>query len=141
MTRSVRRIVGTRPLTRAAVIPRDAADKILEKAVKVKCAFCDGTGKDPFGCMSHLSNCQVCKGKGTVWMFEPYKECAFCEGTGIQPHSPHRIHCGACGGKGAVEVIEPSIACPTCGGSGIIMAPLPQYCLTCKGQGVIRRRD
>lgn len=132
MTRKIRRVMGTRGGTRPAVEP----------GTKVKCAFCNSTGKDPFGCMSQLSNCQVCSGKGYVWVQPPVKECAFCEGTGIQPHSSHRLTCGACGGKGVVTAIEePTMTCPTCGGSGISMAPLPNYCLTCKGQGVIKLRE
>lgn len=120
---------------------RKRALPIEDTSITVKCAFCDGTGKDPFGCMSHLSNCQVCHGRGTVRVQPPVKECAFCGGSGIQPYSAARLTCGACGGKGVVTAIEPSMVCPTCGGSGISMAPLPQYCLTCKGQGVVRRRE
>lgn len=120
---------------------RGAAPEVEESArATVTCAFCAGMGKDPFGLMSHLSKCQVCSGRGTVYVQEPHKECLFCKGTGKQPHTPQRIPCGACGGKGAVAVIEPSETCPTCGGSGISMAPLPQYCLTCKGQGVVAAR-
>lgn len=104
---------------------------------KVTCGFCGGSGKDPFGLMSHLSNCQVCGGRGTVWIGEPHKRCGFCKGSGRQPHSPNQVTCGACGGKGVVGVVEPSDTCPTCGGSGVVMAPLEQYCLTCKGQGVV----
>lgn len=105
--------------------------------VKVTCGFCKGRGVDPFGLMSHLSSCQVCGGRGSVWVREPHKECNFCKGSGRQPHSPNQVTCGACGGKGVVAAIQPSEACPTCGGSGVVMAPLEQYCLTCKGQGVV----
>ena len=137
MTRKIRRIAGNRAVTRSGAVARTVEDT----SIKVKCAFCEGTGKDPFGCMSHLSNCQVCSGRGVVRVQPPVVECAFCEGTGIQPHSPHRLTCSACGGKGVVTAIGDSITCPTCEGSGITMAPLPVACLTCNGQGVIRRRD
>ena len=109
----------------------------VPQSTTVTCGFCKGKGRDPFGLMSHLSNCQVCGGRGGVWIREPFKECSFCQGSGRQPHSGNQITCGACGGKGVVAAIEASVACPTCGGSGTSMAPLPNYCLTCKGQGVV----
>lgn len=140
MARSVRKIAGTRGRTRPAV----AKGEVKEiPGVSVKCAFCDGTGKDPFGALSHLSNCQVCMGRGVVWLLPPVQECAFCGGTGILPHSPHRLTCSACKGKGWVTAIpeEEAMECPTCGGNGFVMAPLPVYCLTCKGQGVVRRKE
>ncbi|MDI6815060.1 MAG: hypothetical protein QMC90_03145 [Dehalococcoidales bacterium] len=113
------------------------------KMTAIKCAFCDGMGKDPFGALSHLSQCQVCSGRGVVKVAEPIKECLFCGGTGMQPHTPHRLTCASCGGKGWVTTIEPEMAmgCPTCGGSGFTMAPFPVHCLTCKGQGIVRRRE
>jgi len=37
----------------------------------IKCAFCKGTGKDPFDLLSKLSTCQVCGGKGKVEVKEP----------------------------------------------------------------------
>ena len=36
---------------------------VKKEMVEVECAFCQGTGRDPFGIMSHLSNCSVCGGK------------------------------------------------------------------------------
>ena len=127
-------------MARKVASRKTAVRPIEDTSTTVKCAFCNGTGKDPFGSMSHLSKCQVCLGRGTVRVQPPVKECAFCGGTGRQPHSAARLTCGACGGKGAVTTVEPSMVCPTCEGSGISMAPLPQYCLTCKGQGVVRSR-
>ena len=38
---------------------------------EVVCAFCRGTGKDPFDIMSSLSNCCVCGGRGKVFAPAP----------------------------------------------------------------------
>jgi len=32
----------------------------------IKCAFCSGSGKDPFDLLSPLSHCLVCSGTGQV---------------------------------------------------------------------------
>jgi len=37
---------------------------VIEKGVEIKCAFCGGTGRDPFKVLSPLSNCGICGGKG-----------------------------------------------------------------------------
>ena len=120
-----------------------ARPPIEDTRIAIRCAFCKGKGKDPWGLPSFLSNCQVCKGSGIVRVYGPTKECAFCGGSGIQPFTTSRLHCIACGGKGVVTAIEPSMECPTCGGSGInprILPPLAP-CSTCKGQGVVRQRE
>lgn len=44
---------------------------IERELAEVECAFCRGTGRDPFGIMSHLSNCSVCGGKGVVKVRNP----------------------------------------------------------------------
>lgn len=72
------------------------------KWVEIKCAFCGGTGKDPFKVLSPLSNCGICGGKGTVRVKEPYETCGACLGTGVYYRS--RLSCGTCGGKGVVTV-------------------------------------
>lgn len=84
----------------------------------IPCAFCDGMGKDPFGIMSPLSNCQVCGGKGTVIIREPAVVCAFCQGTGV--HRDQRLTCTACGGRGMVCVQEPTMTGIVCQGTGWI---------------------
>lgn len=116
-------------------------EKIRENIVTVKCAFCNGTGKDPFGCLSVLSNCQVCGGKGTVRVEGPTMECRFCGGTGIQPYTTDRLPCSACGGKGVVKAIDPSMDCPACGGTGLYMGKYRQHCLKCKGQGIVPLKE
>lgn len=79
---------------------------MIKKPQKIKyktipCAFCKGTGKDPFGVPSELSNCQVCLGKGKVVIADiPHEVCSACKGTGVFVH--HRLPCSVCKGKGVV---------------------------------------
>jgi len=134
MAKRVRRI----PTGRKRRTSSEELKEIREKMETVKCAFCDGTGKDPFEFLSKLSACQVCLGKGEVEIEGPTTRCKFCKGTGIQPYSENRLHCIACGGKGVVTVIEPSKECPTCHGTGTYpRRPQPLPCPACKGQGIV----
>ena len=110
--------------------------KVSRPMAEVKCAYCKGTGKDPWGLMSVLAACQVCKGKGTVKIEEPFEKCLVCQGTGVQYN--RRLNCLACGGKGVLTVPEESEVCPECGGTGKGAQGL--YCLKCKGTGKIRKR-
>ena len=104
--------------------------------VSVRCAFCRGTGRDPFGIMSALSSCCVCGGTGTISIKAPYIRCAFCQGTGVYPHS--RQTCTACGGVGVSPVQEPSKRCAYCLGTGADpKSEAGFYCLTCHGAGVV----
>lgn len=110
----------------------------------IECAFCRGTGKDPFGCLSALSNCQVCGGTGEIHAKQPVLPCAFCNGTGVQPNMTDRLHCLACSGTGVVPVVEDPVKCPACDGAGHQMKPaakgkrlLRQRCLVCNGQRLI----
>lgn len=68
----------------------------------INCAFCGGKGKDPFVLPYLLSECQVCRGTGTVVMDEPLENCVFCSGTGRNPLS-ERFPCIVCGGTGNNE--------------------------------------
>ena len=70
------------------------------KLVWVKCAFCRGTGKDPFKVLSPLSNCPACGGSGKALVQELYKTCPACEGTGVYFRS--RLYCWTCHGKGVI---------------------------------------
>jgi len=106
-----------------------------ENRVFVTCAFCRGKGVDPFGIMSRLSTCAVCKGEKAVWVEKPVKDCIFCEGTGVSPTGA-RNHCPVCGGAGIVHVEEPSMVCPDCSGTGWDRG-MSLYCNTCKGTGVV----
>lgn len=107
---------------------------------KIKCAFCKGTGKDPFDLLSEHSACQVCKGTGKVEVAEPAIKCAFCKGTGVYPAGA-RITCTVCNGKGMVTVTGKGATeeCPKCRGAGAAKdSGLP--CLKCGGKGVVLRK-
>ncbi|MBA3062318.1 MAG: hypothetical protein FP833_05080 [Atribacteria sp.] len=103
------------------------------KATEIKCAFCSGTGKDPFGLLSPLSICQVCLGRGKVKIIPPTAKCAFCDGTGIYPDK--RLTCTVCGGKGVVTMPKDAKLCTICNGTGQAPDGLP--CLNCHGKGVV----
>jgi len=66
---------------------------------KISCAYCSGSGKDPFDLLSPISHCLVCGGTGVVETEAPVKICMFCSGTGKNPLGA-RIPCIDCGGKG-----------------------------------------
>lgn len=104
---------------------------------RITCAFCNGTGKDPFDLLSELAACQVCEGTGKVKVEEPVIKCAFCEGTGVYHDS--RVTCTVCGGRGMVTAPKGgTIQCSECNGTGAAMdSGLP--CLKCKGKGVVPR--
>lgn len=109
-------------------------DKTTGPATTTECAFCGGTGRDPYEVLSKLSNCQVCNGRKTIQMPSPIVVCAYCHGTGKQRHT--RLTCSACGGRGAVTLAGPTTKCTQCGGNGREMgADLP--CSLCKGTGLI----
>lgn len=107
-----------------------------ENMPQITCAFCKGSGKDPFNLLSKLADCQVCGGTGKVKVDEPIIECAFCRGSGIHLHS--RLSCSACKGKGSVTHKGAKQKCPNCGGTGYkVDGNLP--CSVCGGKGVVRK--
>ena len=108
----------------------------VAKWVEVKCAFCRGSGRDPFRLTSVLSDCPACGGVGTVRVRQPYVTCRACNGTGVQPFT--RVPCLACGGKGVSHVEEPTETCPVCRGKGV--NGLHLYCLRCHGAGMISKQ-
>ena len=69
---------------------------------ELECAFCQGTGRDPFKLLSPLSNCPVCQGRRSVRVVEPYETCGACQGTGLYFNS--RMYCWSCHGKGVRTV-------------------------------------
>ncbi len=110
------------------------------KKVTVTCALCGGHGKDPWGVMSNLSDCQVCLGRGKVNLQGPVDACNFCGGKGIQPYTTSRLHCLACGGKGVVTRITGAATCSNCDGTGVYpRRPQPVPCPRCKGQGKLAK--
>lgn len=104
---------------------------------EIMCAFCKGTGKDPFDLLSELATCQVCNGIGKIEVEEPAIKCAFCKGTGVYHDS--RVICTVCGGKGMVTAPKGgTIQCTECKGAGIaVNSGMP--CLRCKGKGIVPR--
>ena len=104
---------------------------------QIACAFCKGTGNDPFDLLSELATCQVCGGRGKVEVIEPVIRCAFCKGSGVY-HST-RLTCIVCNGKGMVTAPQsPTEWCPKCEGTGTaIDSAMP--CLKCKGKGVVSK--
>ncbi len=106
----------------------------IEGNIMVNCAFCGGTGTDPFGLLSENSLCQVCGGSGEVVVRSPVTPCAYCRGSGVHIH--RRMVCTVCSGKGMVTVEKHMGTCPHCWGKGFRPG---QYlpCLTCGGKGVI----
>jgi len=74
-------------------------EEVKKNIVEIKCAFCKGKGKDPFG-LSKLSNCPICHGKGTVEVKKPYEKCRACGGGGVYIRS--HLYCWPCRGKGVV---------------------------------------
>lgn len=102
---------------------------------QIMCAFCKGTGKDPFELLSELATCQACSGTGKIEVEEPAIKCAFCKGTGVYHDS--RVTCTVCGGKGSVTAPKgQTTQCPECKGTGVAVdSGMP--CLKCKGKGVV----
>jgi len=105
---------------------------------EIKCAFCKGTGKDPFDLLSELATCQVCGGRGKVEVVEPAIKCVFCKATGVYPRNA-RVTCTVCNGKGSVTVKGATEECPKCKGTArAIDSGLP--CVKCGGRGVVSKR-
>ena len=100
----------------------------------IACAFCGGTGGDPYGVLSKVSNCPVCQGHKTVEVETPTVPCAYCRGTGRQRHT--RLTCSACKGKGVITLAGPTAGCPQCRGTGR-MVESDLACSRCGGAGLI----
>ena len=123
-------------MTRKIATGREPVGVRQLNLVEVRCAYCRGRGKDPFGVPSRLSSCGVCGGSGVVEVEAPFHACAFCSATGIRPQS--RLNCTACKGVGVIPVKEPVETCPACGGKGRDgRGDLHLYCTVCGGAGVV----
>jgi len=99
----------------------------------IKCAYCSGTGRDPFELLSAISGCQVCEETGQVEVEEPAIFCVFCSGTGKNPLGA-RVPCIVCKGKGS-NFCESTSICHVCKGTGKWSDGLP--CTRCKGIGFV----
>ncbi len=99
---------------------------------EIVCAFCRGTGKDPFDIMSSLSNCCVCGGRGKVIAAAPHTRCAHCRGTG----AIKTFTCTVCRGRGVLPAAAgPTVICPECQGTGDDASAPSMDCLRCRGRG------
>ena len=103
---------------------------------KISCAYCNGTGMDPFELPSKLSRCIVCDGTGGVEVKEPLIACVFCAGTGKNPLGS-RIPCIVCLGKGS-NYCESTTICDQCQGTGKSTDNLP--CTLCRGTGFTNKK-
>ena len=74
----------------------------IETPIRI-CAFCHGTGIQPYT-RSGL-HCPACGGKGVGKVLEPSKECPLCDGTGIADPTRPALACEMCKGQGVVPEI------------------------------------
>jgi len=111
--------------------------QVTSATARITCAFCKGSGKDPFDLLSELAICQVCGGRGKVEVKKPAIKCAFCKGSGV--YHDTRVTCTVCNGKGVVTAPQsPTEWCPKCEGTGAtIDSAMP--CLKCKGKGLVSK--
>ena len=107
---------------------------VLKPKAEVKCGYCQGKGTDRWGLMSVLSDCQVCKGNGTVKIEEPYITCPACKGQGSLRTT--RLTCLSCKGKGVVHLEKEMKTCPVCKGTGKEGRTM-LTCFPCRGKGVV----
>lgn len=98
---------------------------------RIRCAYCQGRGTDPYNHLAELSQCIVCQGEGWVSVAIPHVTCAYCHGSG----SHDMFTCPVCEGTGVVEPPEgPTCVCPVCNGLGFDAAS-GASCLRCRGLG------
>lgn len=130
-------------LAKAGVIPlEDKMSRESEKPIhfpkseKIRCGFCKGTGKDPFGQLYPGSTCQVCKGRKEIYIQAPYKTCVYCHGSGAAFSMQNT--CTVCNGRGVVslETKKKGKSCSLCQGTGMELdTNLP--CSHCRGLGTV----
>lgn len=108
----------------------------LPHTEKIQCAFCKGTGKDPFGQLYPGSTCQVCKGRREIYISAPYQACRCCRGTGVAFSMENT--CTACMGRGVISLGKrlKGRPCGACGGTGMDSVTT-RPCLVCGGLGEV----
>ncbi len=71
---------------------------------ELACAFCVGTGSDPFA----TTPCSICKGNGVLTVSNvDRKQCRYCKGTGRDPYE--QAVCKVCDGLGLILRGEPPL--------------------------------
>lgn len=100
------------------------------------CAFCKGTGRDPFHLLSYLSTCQVCNGRKKIVIEGNAIRCSSCGGNGRERFDS-RITCLACRGRGRIAIESPQ-RCDACNGTGRAKES-KLTCLKCHGYGFIEK--
>ena len=114
----------------------DKATNETKPTTHVTCAFCSGTGQDPFELLSKLSKCPVCQGHKKIEVEKPTVACGYCQGTGRQRHA--RLECSGCGGTGVITLSGPTVQCPQCAGSGR-EHDADLSCSLCRGAGRVAK--
>ena len=74
----------------------------IETPIRV-CAFCQGTGIQPY--TRNELHCPACGGKGVVRVIEPSVECPVCHGTGLADLTRPAIACEMCKGQGVIPEV------------------------------------
>ena len=69
---------------------------------KIPCAFCHGTGKDPFGQLYPVSTCQDCHGRIEIYILTPFKTCTYYPGTGLAFSTQNTST--SCRGRGVISL-------------------------------------
>jgi molecular chaperone DnaJ len=84
-----------------------------------------------------LEDCAA--GKETQIRIPAFETCDTCHGTGAKPGTSPKV-CGSCNGSGAVTMRQGFFSiqqtCPACRGMGKV---IPEPCVTCHGQGRIKK--
>ncbi len=83
---------------------------------------------------------EAARGKDAQIRIPSWDNCDTCKGTGAKPGTQVKT-CGTCNGAGQVQMRQGFFSvqqtCPTCRGAGKV---IPEPCLSCHGQGKIKRQ-
>ena len=117
--------------------------KVPGPQVEVMCAFCKGTGKDPFDLMSPLVYLPGLQWGRAAGVDGPTAALRLLQGQWRPPPFPHGLH--DLPGAGQVTVPEKAVTCPGCGGSGSEsdhdFFDSVLSCTVCGGKGVVDLRQ
>ncbi len=83
---------------------------------------------------------EAARGKDAQIRIPSWDNCEVCRGSGAKPGTQAKT-CGTCNGAGAVQMRQGFFSvqqtCPTCRGAGKVV---PDPCVSCHGQGKIKRQ-